>query len=176
MSIQQATEEEKLKMVELVEKVKIQITEFESKVERTTRLFAISKEKISAVRSLVQTTAEELIRALKEHEKCVVTELDVIEKRQEKDYKTQLESMQASVKELKCSVKSYEEILQRDASFETLQTQINDNEKCKRVLKETKLDIYEPCHVQYQLFEERIRAMKGGSPGELLNRLRSTPL
>ena len=169
VSIQQATEEEKLKMVELVEQVKIQITEFESKVERMTRLFAISKEKISAARSLAQTTAEELIRALKEHEKCVVNELDVIEKRQERDYATQLESMQASVNELKCSVENCEDILQRDASFETLRAQINDTKKCKRVLKETKLDIYEPCHVHYQLFEEHIRVMKGRSPGELLD-------
>lgn len=169
VSIQQATEEEKLKMVQLVEQVKIQITEFDSKVERMTRLFAISKEKISAARSLAQTTAEELIRALKEHEKCVVNELDVIEKRQERDYATQLESMQASVNELKCSVENCEDILQRDASFETLRTQINDTKKCKRVLKETKLDIYEPCHVHYQLFEEHIRVMKGRSPGELLD-------
>ena len=69
-----------------------------------------------------------------------------------------------NVKEFHC-----EEILQRDAIFKTLRTQINDTEKCKRVLKETKLDIYEPCHVHYQLFEEHIRVMKGRSPGELLD-------
>lgn len=168
VSIQQATEEEKQRMVKIVEQVKIQITELETQMETTTRLFAISKEKISAARSYAQTTAEELIRFLKEHEKCVVTELDVIEKRQEIDYATQLESMQAAVNELKCSVKNCEEILHRDVSLETLQSQTSDTKKCKSVLKETKMDIYEPCHVHYRLFEEYIRAMKSGTPGDLL--------
>lgn len=81
MSIEQAAEEEKLKLQNAVEEVKMQIAEVEMQIKEITKLFGISKDKIAAARNNVRTTVEELIRVLKEHENFMMTELDIILKK-----------------------------------------------------------------------------------------------
>ena len=168
VSIQQATEAEKLMLEETVEQVKTQVVELEMQMKTTTELFTISKEKIAKARKNVWTTVEELIRVLKEHERTMLTELDVIEKAQQRDHSTQLEHLQASVNELKSSVKNCEEVLRKNVSVETLQAQQAEIERCKGVLKAPIKEIYKPCHLRYQTNNEYRKTLTGSAPGKVL--------
>lgn len=150
MSIEQATEEEKLKLQNAVEEVKIQIAQLEMQIRETTELFRISKEKIAAARNNIRTTVEELIRVLKEHENFIMTELDKIEKRQKKDHSIQHEHLQISVKKkLESAVQNCELTMRRKIDVEALQVQMNEIEKSRRVLKANQNDFYKPSHVGY---------------------------
>ena len=168
VSIQQATEAEKLMLEETVEQVKMQVVELEMQMKTTTELFTISKEKIAKARKNVCTTVEELIRVLKEHERTMLTELDVIEKAQQRDHSTQLEHLQASVNEFKSSVKNCEEVLRKNVSVETLQAQQAEIERCKGVLKAPIKEIYKPCHLRYQTNNEYRKTLTGSAPGKVL--------
>ena len=168
VSIQQAAEEEKLMLEETLEQVKMQVIDLEVQMKTTTELFTISKEKIAKARKNVSTTIEELIRVLKEHEKTMLTELDVIEKAQQRDHSTQLEHLQASVNELKSSVKNCEEVLRKNVSVETLQAQQAEIERLKGVLKAPIREIYRPCHLRYQTNKEYRKRLTGFAPGKVL--------
>ena len=168
VSIQQAAEAEKLMLEETVEQVKTQVVELEMQMKTTTELFTISKEKIAKARKDVWTTIEELIRVLKEHERTMLTELDVIEKAQQRDHSTQLEHLQASVNELKSSVKNCEEVLRKNVSVETLQAQQAEIERLKGVLKAPIKEIYRPCHLRYQTDKEYRKRLTDFAPGKVL--------
>ena len=168
MSIEQAAEEEKLKLQNAVGEVKMQIVELELQIQETTKLFRISKEKITATRNNVRTTVEEMIRVLKEHENLMMTELDIIEKRQEKDHSILHEHLQMSVKELKSAVQNCEMTMERKIDVEALQTQMNEIEKSRRVLKANQNDFYKPSHVGYLRDEKYIQDFSGATPGVIL--------
>ena len=68
----------------------------------------------------MQTIVEELIHVLREHERSMVTELDVLEEAQQRDYTGQVESLETSVDELKISVRNCVEMLRGDTTVETL--------------------------------------------------------
>lgn len=168
VSIQQAAEEEKLMLEETVEQVKMQIVDLEMQMKTTTELFKGSKEKIAKARKSVWTTIGEFIRVLKEHERTILTDLDVIEKTQHRDHSTQLEHLQASVNELKSYVKNCEEVLRKNVSIETLQGQEAEIERCKGVIKAAKKEIYKPCHLCYLTDEEYHKKLTGSAPGKVL--------
>ena len=121
VDIKQAAEEQKLKMTELVQEMKVEITEHTTQIEKTTEMLKKNGEKIAAARNKVLTTVEELIRVLKEHEIPMVTKLDVIENDQQRDYSTQLEHFQVSATQLETSVEHCERILQGNNSVEILE-------------------------------------------------------
>lgn len=168
VNIQQAAEEEKLKMKETVEQMNMQISELETQIAKTKNAFAISKRKISAARNSVRTTVEELVRVLKEHEKSTVAKLDVIEEAQQRDYKIEVERFEASVNELKRFVRNCNEILRRDTTVETLQLQQAEIERSKGVLRATKMDIYKPCHVLYLKDTNYVKNLTCADPGKVL--------
>ena len=168
VSIQQAAEEEKLMLEETLEQVKMQVIYLEMQMKTTTELLTVSKEKIAKARKNVSTTIEELIRVLKEREKTMLTELDVIEKAQQRDHSTQLEHLQASVNELKSSVKNCEEVLRKNVSVETLQAQQAEIERCKGVVKAAKKEIYKPCHLCYQKDNEYHKRLTDSAPGKVI--------
>ena len=168
MSIEQAAEEEKLKLQNAVEEVKMQIAEVEMQIKEITKLFGISKDKIAAARNNVRTTVEELIRVLKEHENFMMTELDIIEKRQEKDHSIQHENLQTSVKELESAVQNCEMTIGRKIDVESLKFQMNEIEKSRRVLKLNQNDFYKPSHVGYLRDEKYIQGFLRAAPGKIL--------
>ena len=168
VSIQQAAEEEKLMLEETVEQVKMQVVNLEMQMKTTTELFTVSKEKIVKARKDVSTKIEELIRVLKEHERIMLTKLDVIEKAQQRDHSTQLEHLQVSVNELKSSVKNCEEVLRKNFCVETLQAEQAEIERCKGVVEAAKKEIYKPCHLRYQTDEDYYKRLTGSAPGKVL--------
>ena len=59
----------------------------------------------------MQTIVEELIHVLREHERSMVTELDVMEEAQQREYSRRVESLETSVDELKISVRNCVEMV-----------------------------------------------------------------
>ena len=168
VDIKQAAEEQKLKMAGLVQKMRVEITEHATQMEKTTEMLKKNGEKIAAARNKVLTTIEELIRVLKEHEIAMVTKLDVIENEQQRDYSTQLEHLQISATQLKTSVEFCERILGGNNSVEILEAQQGVMEKCKGLLNARKINIYKPPHVQYKTNEEDIQNVRRAFLGEVI--------
>ena len=168
VDIKQAAEEQKLKMTELVQEMKVEITEHTTQIEKTTEMLKKNGEKIAAARNKVLTTVEELIRVLKEHEITMVTKLDVIENDQQRDYSTQLEHFQISATQLKTSVERCEKILEGNNSVEILEAQQGVMEKCKGLLNAKKMNIYKPSHAQYKTNEEDIQNVRRAFLGEVI--------
>ena len=168
VDIKQAADEQKLKMAELVQEMKVEITEHTTQMEKTTEMLKKNGKKIAAARNRVLTTVEERIRVLKEHEITMVTKLDVIENEQQRDYSAQLEHFQISAMQLKTSVERCERILKGNNSVEILEAQQGVMEKCKGLLNARKINIYKPTHVQYKTNEEDIKNVIRALLGEVI--------
>ena len=168
VDINQAAEEQKLKLTELVQEMKVEINEHTTQMEKTTEISKKNGEKIAAARNKVLTTVEELIRVLKEHEIAMVTKLDVIESDQHRDYSTQLEHFQVSAIQLKTSVECCERILEGHNSVEILEANQGVMEKCKGLLTVRKMNIYKPWYVQYKTNEEDIQNVRCACLGEVI--------
>ena len=168
VDIKQAAEEQKLKMAELVQEMKVEITEHTTQMEKTTEMLKKNGEKLAAARNKVLTTVEELIRVLKEHEIEMVTKLDVIENEQQRDYSTQLEHFQISAMQLKTSVELCERIIEGNNSVEILEAQQGVMEKCKGLLNARKINIYKPSHVQYKTNGKDIQNVRRALLGEVI--------
>ena len=143
------------------------MADYEIEMNKTTESLRISREKIAAARNNVQTAVEELIRVLRKHEAAMVTKLDVLDEAEQRDHATQLEHFQTCITQFRTSVTHYEAILQRNSPFEILQAQQDSIEKCKGLIKATKMDIYKPSHVFYEINEEFVQNIKGGVPGQV---------
>jgi len=168
VDIKKAAEDQKLKMADLVQEMKVDIAEHMTQMEKTTEMLKKNEEKIAAARNKVLTTVEELIRVLKEHEIAMVTKLDVIENGQQRDYSTQLEHFQISATQLKTSVEHCQRILQRNNSVEILEAQQGVMEKCKGLLNKKKMNIYKPSYVQYKTNEKDIQSVRRAFLGEVV--------
>jgi len=167
VDIQQAAEQQKLKMMEVLQEMKVDMADYEIQMEKTTESLRMSREKIAEARNNVQTTVEELVRVLREHEAAMVTKLDVLDETDQRDHATQLEHFQTCVTQFKTSVEGCEAILQRNSSFEILKAQQDVIERCKGLIKATKMDIYKPSHVYYKINEDYVKNVKSAVPGQV---------
>ena len=168
VDIQQASEQQRLKMLEVLQEMKVDMADYEIQMEKTTDSLRLSREKILAARNNVQTTVEELVRVLRKHENAMVTKLDVLDKAEQRDHATQLEHFQKCVTQFKTSVEDCEAILKRNSSFEILKTQQDDIERCKGLIKATKMDIYKPSHVYYKINEDYDQNVRRAVPGQVV--------
>ena len=169
VDIQQAFEQQKLKMLEVLQEMKVEMkADYEIQMEKTKDLLRLSREKILAARNNVQTTVEELVRVLRKHEGAMVTELDVLDKAEQRDHATQLEHFQTCFAQFKTSVEDCEAIVKRSSSFEILKTQQDVIERCKGLIKATKMDIYKPSHVYYKINEDYDQIVRGSVPGQVV--------
>ena len=167
VDIQEATDEQKVKMMEVLQEMKVDMADYENQIEKTTKLLRISREKIATAHNNVQTTVEELVRVLRKHEAAMVTKLDVLDKAQQRDHATQLEHFQTCVTQFKTSVEGCEVILQRNSSFENLKAQQDVIARCKGLIKATKIDIYKPSHVHYNINKDYVQNVTSAVPGQV---------
>jgi len=168
VDIKQATEEQKLKMAELVQEMKVEIAQHMTQMEKTTEMLKKNGEKIASARNKVLTTVEELIRVLKEQEIAMVTKLNIIENEQQRDHSTQMEHLQISAKQLKASVERCERILQENNNVKILESQQGVTETCKGLLTARKMNIFKPLHVQYKTNEKDIQNVRRAFLGEVI--------
>ena len=143
------------------------MADYELQMGKTTELLRLSREKILAARNNVQTTVEELVRVLRKHEAAMVTKLDVLDGAEQRNHATQLEHFQTCVMQFKTSVEHCEVILERNSSFEILQAQQDVIERCKGLIKATKMDIYKPSHVNYSVYEDYVQIVRSAVPGQV---------
>ncbi len=144
--IQQAAEERKVSMANILDKAKAEVAVVESKINEQIELRKESRARIVAA----QNQLTELIRDLKEQEATVKTKLTEINEEQEQDHQAQLEKFQLLVTELKSSIELGEGVLQNDFGLEIMQEEHVAFGSCEELLNQSqKMKIYKPEHVNF---------------------------
>ena len=156
MDIHQAAEQPKIDIKEIVEKMKREIAHYEEYTKSTRESLKRSRERITAVRNEVMTTAQELRRLLDEHEKAMKTSLDKIERREQREHEAKLQHYQGPINQLQDHVERFENILQREQSAEILQANHDLIERCRGLLNAERLNIHEPSHARYEENKENV--------------------
>ena len=164
VDIHQAAEEHKVDIEKIVQEMKIEIADHEEHAEKTKNSLRKSRERISTARNKVMTSVEELIRLLHEHEKAMITSLDVIDGKEDRQYSAQLEHLQVSKNQLQEHVECCEDILLREKSVEILQAHHALIGRCRGLLNAGKLNIYKPSHVKYEINKEYVKKVKSVVP------------
>ena len=162
VDIKQATEEQNLKMAELVQEMKVEIDKHIIQMEKTTEMLETKEEKIAAAREKVFTTVEELIRVLKERENAIVTELDAIEIKHQRDCTTQIEHFRNSATQLAASLEHCGRISQGNNGAEIFQAQQSVTEGCKELLNAKKVNVHN------KTIEEEIRNVTRAFPDAVI--------
>ena len=159
VSIHQAAEQHKVDIEEIVEEMKREIAVYEEQMTKTNESLRRGRQRIAAARIKVMTSVEELIRLLQEHEKAVITSLDVIEGKAQREHATQREHFQISMNQLQTHVDWCKDILQRKKSVEILQAHALIGQ-CRGVLNAEKKNIYKPSHVRYEINKELVEDVR----------------
>ena len=155
VSIHQAAEQHKVDIEEIVEEMKREIAVYKELMKRIDESLRRGRQRIAAARIKVMTSVEELIRLLQEHEKAVITSLDVIEGKAQREHATQREHFQISMNQLQTHVDWCKDILERKKSVEILQAHALIGQ-CRGVLNAEKKNIYKPSHVRYEINKELV--------------------
>lgn len=164
VDINQAAQEHIVDIEEIVEKMKSKIADYKERTERAKELLKRSSVGISAARNKVMTSVEELFRLLQEYEKTMVTALDVIEGKNQREHAVQQEHFEVSVIQLQRQVECCEGILQRKESVEILQSYHALIGRCGGLLNAEKLNSYKPSNVIYQVNEKQVDNFRGVVP------------
>ena len=155
VSIHQGAEQHKADIEEIVEEMKREIAVYEEQIKRTNESLRRGRQRIAAARNEVMSSVEELMRLLQEHEKDVLSNLDVIEGKAQREHATQREHFQISMNQLQTHVDWCKDILQRKKSVEILQAHALIGQ-CRGVLNAEKKNIYKPSHVRYEINKELV--------------------
>ena len=164
MDIHQAAEESKVDIEEIVEDMKKEIADYKERKEKTNDSLRECREKIATARNKVMTSVEELVRLLHEHEKAIITSLDVIDGKEQREHAAQLEHFQISMNQLQEHVDWCQGILQRKKSVEILKEHNALIGRCRGLLSAEKRNIYKPSHVRYQINEEHVAIVRSAVP------------
>ena len=150
VSIHQGAEQHKVDIEDIVEEMKREIAVYKEQMERIDESLRRGRQRIAAARNEAMTSVEELMRLLQEHEKAVLTSLDVIEGKAQREHATQREHFQISMNQLQTHVDWCKDILERKKSVEILQAHALIGQ-CRGVLNAEKKNIYKPSHVRYEI-------------------------
>ena len=123
MDIHQAAEQRKVDIEEMVQEMKKKIVDYTENMERTKQSFRKSRERIATARNKVVTSVEELMRLLQEHEKFMITRLDVSDSKVQREQAAQLQHFEICRNQLQTQVEWCEGILQKNDSVKILQVQ-----------------------------------------------------
>ena len=160
MDIHQAAEQRKVDIEEIVQEMKKKIADYTEKMERTKKSVRKSRERIASARNKVLTSVEELMRLLQEHEKFMITRLDVSDSKVQREQAAQLQHFEICRNQLQTQVEWCEGILQKNDSVKILQAQ-DDLIWPPRSLQEAeKLSIYKPSHLRYEINKEHMETMR----------------
>ena len=159
VSIHQAAEQHKVDIEEIVQEMKREIAVYKEEMKRIDESLRRGRQRIAAARNEVMSSVEELMRLLQEHEKAVLTSLDVIEGKAQREHATQREHFQISMNQLQTHVDWFKDILQRKKSVEILQAHAVIGQ-CRGVLNADKKTIYKPSHVRYEINKELVEDVR----------------
>ena len=165
---QLAADEMKTQMMTFLQNVKTEIDNVEKEMRKRTELLRSTREEIAAARDIVQTTVDQIIRVVKEHEMAILAELDDRDDEQQKSHAIQQEYFQLFVTQLKSNVEYCEAVLRRNNSFEILQKQQTLVKRCDELLNAEKMNLYRPLHVNYVKNERAIQSFLQILPGQVM--------
>ena len=155
VAIHQGAEQHKVDIEDIVEEMKREIAVYKEQMKRIDESLRRGRQRIAAARNEAMTSVEELMRLLQEHEKAVLTSLDVIEGKAQREHATQREHFQISMNQLQTHVDWFKDILERKKSVEILQAHALIGQ-CRGVLNAEKKNIYKPWHVRYEINKELV--------------------
>ena len=168
VDIREAAEEQKMQITEVVEQAKTKIAHFELQIARETELFKKSREDTQAARDKVRRTIEELMRIFKEHEMEMVAKLDKVDEERQQRHTVQQERVQLLATQLKSSVEYCEAVLQRNQSFEILETQQILIQRCEILLNKKEGNVKKPMYVNYVINENDEKDLRQAVPGRVV--------
>ena len=155
VAIHQGAEQHKVDIEDIVEEMKREIAVYKEQMKSIDESLRRGRQRIAAARNEAMTSVEELMRLLQEHEKAVLTSLDVIEGKAQREHATQREHFQISMNQLQTHVDWCKDILERKKSVEILQAHALIGQ-CRGVLNAEKKNIYKPSHVRYEINKELV--------------------
>ena len=161
VEIQQAAEQRKVDIEEIVQKMKRKIADHKEQAERTKESLNRSRESIATARNKVMTSVEDLIRFLRDYEKTTITKLEIIEGKYQREQAAQQEHFEISMNQLQTQVEGCENILKRNKSVEILQAHHALVGRCSGLLDAEELNIYKPVHVRYKINEGHKENFRG---------------
>ena len=164
VDIHRAAEEHKVDIEQIVGEMKREIAYHTERVEITKESLRRCRERIATARSKVVKCVQELIRLLHEHEKTMITSLDAIDGKEQREHAAQLDHFEISRNQLQEHVELCESILQRNRSAEILQAQNVLIGRSKGLLNAEKVNIYNPPHVRYEKCKEQVENVRSAVP------------
>ena len=171
MDIQQAAEERKIQITEVIDKAKAQVVVVERKMHQQIEVMKRTTHEMVAAGNKITAIVDELVRALREHETAMKTKLVQINEAQQRDHATQLENFQLVVSQLKGFVECGEGALRRNIASEILQAQENVTSRFEELLGPSETKIYSPCHVSYfpnKDTKQIANVLKVSGPGQIV--------
>jgi len=142
VDIQQAAEERKNQIKEVIDKAKVQAAVVEIKMNRQIEVMKRTTHEMVSAGNKITAIVDELVRALREHERAMKTRLGQINETQQTDHATKLENFQLSVSQLKGFAECGEGVLQRNIASEILQAQQNVISRFEELLGRSETEIY----------------------------------
>ena len=159
VDVQQAAEEQKMQMMDVMEKVKEKVSACNMEMKKANDLFEKSKEEILVAQSKVTATVEELVKVLREHETAMITKLHDIYETLQKQHAIQQKNFELFTAQLKSSVEYGEAILQRNIAAEISQAKLAIIGRCKELLN-AEVVIQKFPYVDYVTNEENLHNVR----------------
>ena len=168
VDVQQAAEEHKMQMMDVMEKVKEKVSACNMEMKKENELFEKFKEEILAAQSKVTATVEELVTVLREHETAMITKLHDIYETLQKQHAIQQKNFELFTVQLKSSVEYGEAILQRNIAAEISQAKLAIIGRCKELLNADKVVIQKFPYVDYVTNEENLQNVRCSVLGQVV--------
>ena len=171
VDIQQAAEERKIQITEVIDKAKAQVAVVERKMNQEIEVMKKTSDELLTTGDKITAIVDELVRALREHETVMKTRLGHINEAQQRDHATQLENYQLVLSQLKGFAECGEGVLQRNIASEILQAQQNVISRFGKLLGASKTEIYRPCHFNYvpnKDIKQIVNVLKVPGPGQVV--------
>ena len=168
VDIQQAAEERKIQITEVIDKAKEQVAVVERKMNRQIEVMKKTTHEMLTAGNEITATVDELVRDLREQETAMKTRLGQINDAQQRDHATHLENFQLSVSRLNLFVECGEGVLQRNIASEILQAEQNVTSRFEELLSASEKEIYRPRHFSYIPNEDTKQVIKVSGPGQVV--------
>ena len=146
---QKAAQEQKMQMMDALEKVEAKIVVYEKEVRKQNEMIQKSRNEVMSAEKKMKDTVNEYICELQQHERTLNDKFAEIYEAQQKHQLTQLENFELFLTQLKSCVERGESIIERNISAEIVQANQAIIRRCENLLNGKKPEIYRPSHVYY---------------------------
>ena len=150
VEIQQAADERKVPMANVLDKSKAEVLVVESKINDQIKLRNESRARIVAAQNKMTEVVEELIRDLRDHEMAIKAKLSEMNEAQEVVHVAHLEKFQLFVTELKHLIERGNSIYERGIGLEILEEEGDVFGGLEELLNQSQnIKLYKPEHVNF---------------------------